>query len=141
MADPRVQTYASHAHRPRLATLAALFVLAALAFFIIEMMRFRGPLMYGALCLTAAVMMLIAISRLYIVRLQDRIIRLEMQVRLARLGLGTSFPRLSLRQLVALRFASDAELPALVSRSLAENLTDRQIKQSITDWQADWFRT
>ena len=138
---PKPQTAASHANRPVLAGVAALFSFLALWFFVSEMVRFRGPLMYGALCLTVAVMVLVAISRIYIVRLQDRIIRLEMQVRLARLGLDASFPRLSLRQLVALRFAPDAELPALVNRALTENLTSTQIKQAIRAWQADWYRT
>jgi hypothetical protein len=64
-----------------------------------------------------------------------------MQVRFARLGLESSFPRLSVRQLVALRFASDAEMPALVQRAIAENLTSRQIKEAVREWQADWLRT
>lgn len=138
---PRAQSYASHVHRPVLTAVAGVLAFLALCFFISEMVRFRGPLMYGALSLTGAVMVLVAISRIYIVRLQDRIIRLEMQVRLARLGLDAAFARLSLRQLVALRFASDAELPALVNRALAENLTSTQIKQAIHEWQADWHRT
>jgi hypothetical protein len=141
MAEQRTQTYATHVHRPMLFAVAFATTLAAFGFFIAEMVRFRGPLMYGLLSLGVAVMCLTMISRRYIVRLQDRIIRLEMQVRLARLGLETSYPRLTLRQLVALRFASDAEMPALVQRALSENLTSRQIKQAVKDWQADWQRT
>jgi hypothetical protein len=141
MPQPRRQSYANHAHRPRLFTAAFVLTVLAFGFFIVEMVRFRGPLMYGALSLASAVMCVTMISRLYIVRLQDRIIRLEMQVRLTRLGLESSFPRLTLRQLVALRFASDAELPGLVNRAIAENLTSRQIKQAVKDWQADWLRT
>jgi len=141
MATQPVQNYANHAHRPLLFAVAFVCTVAAIGFFIWEMVRFRGPLMYGALLLAAAVMCLTFISRLYIVRLQDRIIRLEMQVRLMRLGCESAFARLSVRQLVALRFASDAELPALVNRAIAENLTSTQIKQAIGDWQADWLRT
>jgi Family of unknown function (DUF6526) len=141
MADQQVQTYATHVHRPTLFAVAFVSTLVAFGFFIFEMLRFRGPLMYGVLALGVAVMCLTLISRLYIVRLQDRIIRLEMQVRLARLGLESSFPRLTMRQVIALRFASDAEMPALVNRAIAENLTGKQIKEAVKDWQADWLRT
>jgi hypothetical protein len=141
MTAHRTQNYANHVHRPVLFTVAFACTIVAFGFFIAEMMRFRGPLMYGVMSLTAAVICLTFISRLYIVRLQNRIIRLEMQVRLARLGLDASFPRLNVRQLVALRFASDAELPALVNRAVTENLTSQQIKQAVKDWQADWLRT
>jgi hypothetical protein len=75
---------------------------------------------------------------------QDRVIRLEMQLRLERL-LGSArradFARLSLPQVVALRFAGDAELPALVDDTLAGKLVKpNEIKRRIQDWQADWLR-
>jgi hypothetical protein len=141
MANTPVQTYANHVHRPRLFAVAFLATIAAFGFFVTEMLRFRGPLMYGVLALAVAVMCLTFISRLYIVRLQDRIIRLEMQVRMARLGLEPLWSRLSVKQIVALRFASDAELPALAQRAAAEALSPSDIKKAVTDWQADWLRT
>jgi hypothetical protein len=141
MAEHPPQTYANHVHRPLLFALAFLFTVIAFGFFIAEMMQFRGPLMYGVMSLGVAVMCLALISRVYIVRLQDRIIRLEMQVRLARLGLESSVPRLTKRQLISLRFASDAEMPALVTRAISEQLTGKQIKEAVKDWQADWSRT
>lgn len=137
----RRQTYATHVQRPRLTAGAGLFAIVALGFFIFEMLRWPSALTLGLLCLTLAVMFLVAISRVYIVRLQDRIIRLEMRVRLARIGQEAHYERLSTAHLVALRFASDAELPALMQRALGENLTGRQIKEAIRDWQPDYYRT
>ena len=135
------QSYANHANRPALTTGAAVAAIFALAFFIVELIRWPSAMTVGLLCLTVAVMFLVVISRVYIVRLQDRIIRLEMRVRLARLGHEPLFERLSMRQLVALRFASDAELPALMQRALSEHLTSRQIKEAVRDWQPDHHRT
>ncbi len=76
--------------------------------------------------------------------MQDRIIRLEMQVRL-RLVLPAErhgeILRLSLPQLVGLRFASDAELPALVARVISgELVTSDAIKQAVREWQPDHLR-
>ena len=75
---------------------------------------------------------------------QDRVIRLEMRLRLERV-LGPArradIERLRLKQIIALRFASDAELPALVDETLAGTVkTPDEIKRRIRDWQADWLR-
>jgi hypothetical protein len=77
-------------------------------------------------------------------RVQDRVIRLEMSLRLASVlppDLRARASVLRPGQLVALRFASDAELPGLVRQVLDENLTDRrEIKKRIREWQADHLR-
>lgn len=75
---------------------------------------------------------------------QDRVIRLEMRTRLERL-LGAhrrvDIESIGLKQLVALRFAGDAELPALFEDVLAGRLSKPDdIKRRVTDWQADWLR-
>ena len=73
--------------------------------------------------------------------MQDRIIRLEMQIRLARLLPGRDLAALTLPQLVALRFASDGEMPGLVDRTLKGDFaTPDAIKRAVTAWQADWLR-
>jgi hypothetical protein len=81
--------------------------------------------------------------RLYPLRAQDRIIRLEERLRLEAV-LSTEFvPRireLTEAQLIALRFASDRELPALVEKTLTAKMPARDIKKAIVTWRADTFR-
>ena len=92
---------------------------------------------------SVALVMLALRVRGYATRNQDRIIRLEERVRYAALLPPAELARaagLTMPQIVALRFASDAELPALVDRALAENLAPKQIKQSITTWRPDHQR-
>ena len=83
----------------------------------------------------------VTLLRMFALRLQNRIIRLEMQVRLTRLGREAALSRLTLGQLIALRFAPDAELPALADRAIAEQLSPDQIKRAVADWQGDFLRT
>ena len=135
------QSYASHAHRPVLTTIAGLFTLVAMVLLIMFVFRQPSIVSFGLVLLSFGVFTLVLISRAYTVRLQDRIIRLEMLGRLARIGRDRDFARLSTSQVVALRFASEGELPALLERTLAENLTSEQIKRAIVTWQPDLYRT
>jgi hypothetical protein len=82
--------------------------------------------------------------RASILTVQDRLIGLEMRLRLAAVlppELSRRIPELRLRHLVGLRFAGDAELPALVQRCLAGELrTAEQVKREIREWRADFVR-
>lgn len=75
---------------------------------------------------------------------QDRVIRLEMRLRLAEIlpsDLRQRIPEFTLNQLLALRFAGDAELPELARKVLDEKIDDRtSIKKLIKDWQPDYLR-
>lgn len=135
------QSYASHAHRPRLSGVAGIFTLIALVVFAIVAVRQPSLAALGMLSLSVGVAALVVISRVYVVSLQDRIIRIEVHGRLLRLGRDRDFGRLTVKQITALRFASDAELPALLDKTLAENLTPDQIKRAVVNWQADHYRT
>lgn len=90
-----------------------------------------------------ALFLLTGFARGYALKVQDRIIRLEEHLRYQRLltpELVAAAQALTVNQIVALRFASDAELPALVQRALTENLKPKAIKQSITNWRPDYLR-
>ena len=136
------QNYANHTYRPTSFLIAALCALIGFVAMVIAAFRQPGYITAGLVVLAIAVICTVIMVRSYALKLQNRIIRLEMQTRLARLGLmDANFARLAMPQIIALRFASDAELPALMPRALAENLSSDQIKQAVTNWQGDFLRT
>lgn len=91
-----------------------------------------------------AVLMVAFLSRLFALGVQDRIIRLEERLRLEAVLPEEDWariPELTTDQLIGLRFAPDQELPALVQRVWAGELTGRtEIKQAVRDWRADHER-
>ena len=83
------------------------------------------------------------VVRMYSAKVQDRVIRLEERLRLQSLApdaFKARIPELTVRQLVALRFASDSEVTALATKALDENLAPKQIKALIQNWRPDFHR-
>jgi hypothetical protein len=140
------QSYQNHAHRPTGTLIGGVFVVIALVGFVMRWFGIGGRASFaiGLLALVGAVSSLLWVSRTYTTKLQDRIIRLEMRIRGASL-LTTEQQRqlsqLPIKQVVALRFASDGELAALLERASREKLSPADIKRAIAVWTADLDRT
>ena len=138
------QSAASHAYHPvptYLATVLAVGALVCLAGAWWLDWNTHDP---GVVLLDLAVFVVVAIGRLYTVKLQDRIIQLEMQVRCARVlpaGQDEQLAQMSPKQIVALRFASDGELGDLMTRAVREQMTPDAIKKSVRQWRPDYLRT
>src|SRR5262249_32110809 len=140
------QTYATHRHHPMLTGVGFLFVAIAIVAFVLRWFGVAAEAMLamGLAALIAVDVVLLTIGRSYTMRLQDRIIRLEMKVRGAQIlapSQQATLARLSMSQVVALRFAADEELSALIDRAGRENLTADQIKRAISTWVPDLYRT
>lgn len=97
-----------------------------------------------SLLLAIAFILAALYGRLFALTVQDRVIRLEMRLRMLQVlpaDLRSRIPEFTVSQLVALRFASDGELPALSRKVLDEKLTDRKtIKKMIQNWEPDFLR-
>lgn len=144
MAEKKPQTFANHA---RLDPLFHVFVLPVfgLSTLAAVVLFLWHPGVYSAwrFVLLAAGTVAVFKIRLYTLRVQDRVIRLEERLRLVSLLSEPSrsrIPELTEGQLIALRFASDAELPKLMDRALAEGLSAADIKKSIQTWRPDYWR-
>ena len=144
MAKQQVQTKENHArlhppfHFVFVSTIVVLLVIA-----IYELIRSPGLITAAQVLLVLVVGEAGTLARTYALKVQDRVIRLEERLRLASLAPGhvlATTNALSERQLIALRFASDEELPGLAARASAENLDPKAIKALITKWRPDYWR-
>lgn len=151
MAERKPQTFSNHTrwdpafHFFVLPIFVAALIVTVVHFF----MHFTHRGIYGhvhALLLilfAVACLTLVFKVRLYALRVQDRVIRLEERLRLTQLlpePLRSRIPELTESQLCGLRFASDAELPKLVERVLNEKLSRADIKKAIQTWRPDYWR-
>ena len=139
------QTYKNHA---RFFPLYHFFVAPVLLLNLVNAIRhlyLRPSLSTGWVVVVAAAFVGLALAaRLMALKVQDRVIRLEMRLRMQQVlpaDLCTRASELTPAQLVALRFASDAELADLVRDVLAGKLaTQKAIKESVRNWNGDYLR-
>ena len=107
---------------------------------------FRQPDMYHlwTVVMAAALIMIALFARVFALKAQDRVIRLEERLRMRELlpaDLRGRIQEFTAEQLIALRFASDAELPELAATVLRDNIQPRDaIKKLVKDWRADDHR-
>jgi hypothetical protein len=142
--EKNAQTFANHT---KFDPAFHFFVLPVLAINLIaaiyHLFRFPGLGSAWFLVLSLALLALAGRTRAFATRLQDRVIRVEERLRLAAVlaePLRSRIGELTDTQLVGLRFASDAELPALVQRTLDEKLSRSDIKKAVTSWRPDYSR-
>jgi hypothetical protein len=133
------QNYANHAHHPVFTYVASGFWLLAFAAYAL-----RWDPRFVTLGLLGVTICLISITRVYTTKLQDRIIMLEERLRAGVLltpDQQHQFAQLSPKQVVALRFASDAEFAALCEQAIAGRMKPDDIKRAVRDWRSDDRRT
>jgi len=141
----QVQSFKKHARWLPAYHFFVLPVLLANVFYVARHVWLLPTLgMLFQLIVAIALLMLAFLARVMTLTVQDRVIRLEMRLRLQGLLPTELRPRineLTHRQLVALRFASDAELPELCRDVLEGKLaSSNEIKQRVKSWQPDWLR-
>ncbi len=144
MAEKKPQSLANHAKLDPLFHFIVLpvFALAALG----DTIHFLWhPSYHSASFFVISVAAVIAVLkiRIYSLKLQDRIIRLEERLRLTALcsePLRSRIPELTEDQLIGLRFASDAEVPKLAEQAISEKLSRADIKKAIQSWRPDYWR-
>jgi hypothetical protein len=111
---------------------------------LIHAVRDPGLLHFAEVVLALGLVAAVLSSRLMALTVQNRLIRLEMRLRLKEIlppALAARIPELGTKHLIALRFASDAEMPALMERVLqGEFEKPRDIKRAVKDWQPDYLR-
>jgi Family of unknown function (DUF6526) len=144
MAERSTQTLANHVridppfHYFVLPVFAISWILS-----VVFLVRHFGFLHCWITIVNTAILVAVIRFRQYALKVQDRVIRLEERLRLATLLPESARPQIakfSERQFIALRFASDAEVPALVEQTLSANLAPADIKKAIKNWRPDYWR-
>ena len=105
----------------------------------------KHPCFYSAWFVVLAVAAILGLlkMRLYPLKVQDRVIRLEERLRLQALAPSewhTQIYHLTEDQLIGLRFAADDEVVELAKQAIEHHLTRKQIKERIKDWRPDTWR-
>ncbi|MCK0469889.1 DUF6526 family protein [Halalkalibacter sp. APA_J-10(15)] len=103
----------------------------------------RGEFLFTSMLLISIALIVtitVFFLRSFTCKVQDRAIRAEERIRYFTLTGTLPDSRLSIKQIVALRFASDEEFPSLCNKAIQKNLSPNEIKQSIQSWKADHDR-
>jgi hypothetical protein len=144
MAEKKPQTFANHVRFDPLFHFIVLpvFGLTAIAAAVHFVWR---PSWHSAAFFVISIAAVIAVFklRLYALKVQDRVVRLEERLRLSTLlpePLRSRIPELTEEQLIALRFASDAEVPRLTELVLSGKMSRADIKRAIQVWRPDYWR-
>ncbi|WP_335872337.1 DUF6526 family protein [Bacillus sp. 2205SS5-2] len=124
----------------RVISLLALITLLLAVIFFVQTMGTELLLSLVILFIVFTLIVVGAKLRLYALQLQDRMIRTEENFRYYRMTGELLDANLTLKQVIALRFASDEEYPKLVERALIEKLSPDEIKKSVQNWRADHYR-
>ena len=139
------QNYNNHVKRaPGWVNAVFLILLANILWSGYRMVTVLSPDTVIAFLVSLALVAIAFVSRTQTITVQNRVIRLEERLRYRELlprDVAARASALPIGQIIALRFASDAELPGLVNEVLAGQLaTGKDIKQKVKDWQADFLR-
>jgi len=141
MEDQNLKNHAKMVPGYHYVTLPAIliFLVASVNYFIQS--TAENKYLGACLCLLAVIVFLLAwYARGFALKAQDRAIRAEENFRY-HLATGKVFPKeLTMGQIIALRFASDDEFVALTAKAIADNLSNKQIKELIKNWKADHNR-
>ena len=145
MSDATPQSLANHArYVPGFHFVATGLLAINFIWSLIELVKHPGAGTVDGALVAVALLLLLWYTRAFAVGVQDRIIRLEERLRMERLlpaDLKPRIPEFTRGQLIALRFASDEELPALARKVLAENIHDQgAIKRMVKEWRPDHWR-
>ncbi len=142
---PKTQNFENHAKFvPAFHFFVAPVFLLNIVWSIVRLVRDVSFGTVVSLLVAIALFLLALTARMFALTVQDRVIRLEMRLRMEQMlpsELRSRIPEFTVDQLVSLRFASDAELPELARKVLEEKLTNRKaIKKLVRDWQPDFLR-
>ncbi|MEZ4703367.1 MAG: DUF6526 family protein [Rhodothermales bacterium] len=142
----REQTFANHTRVvPGFHIFLSALILASFVGAVINLMLTyeRGESIYDASLIAIVLVclsMLFYYARAFALRAQDRAIRAEENFRHYVLTGKLLDQRLTMSQIIALRFAADGELPALAERAAADGLSNKAIKQAVKTWRPDYHR-
>jgi hypothetical protein len=144
-ASAQPQNIANHArYVPGFHFITGFLVIANLGYSLYKVVRLPSGTTADGVMIAVILMLLFFYLRAFPIAVQDRLIRLEERLRLARLlpaDMQSRCDEFTAEQLIGLRFASDAELPALAKRVLAESIASRgAVKKMIREWRPDYMR-